>query len=193
MEYQCFAAAGFGVVYCNPRGSSGYGKVHQNIVRSTDGSAYYDCLQFVEEAARRFPSIDTERMGLPGAATGGYMVNYMAAHSSRFKAYITPEKRGQRPDFYASSDMQGSSKAYQSFEEFMVNSLKSSAGSYAEKIDRPFLILPRHGGLSDSCRRGSSALCGDKGSPSGSSGENGAVSSYRSRSAADTGASENLL
>ncbi|MFR7989759.1 MAG: S9 family peptidase [Anaerovoracaceae bacterium] len=141
MEYQCFAAAGFDVVYCNPRGSSGYGKVHQNIVRSTDGSAYYDCLQFVEEAARRFPWIDTERMGVTGGSYGGYMVNYMAAHSSRFKAYITQRSVASDLISYASSDMQGSSKAYQSFEEFMVNSLKSSAVSYAEKIDRPFLIL----------------------------------------------------
>lgn len=141
MEHQCFAAAGFGVICCNPRGSSGYGWTHQNFTRAMDGSAYIDCLQFVDEAVRRFPWIDGERLGVTGGSYGGYMTNYMATHAKRFKAYVTQRSVSSDLIGYASSDMQGTSKTYASFEEFMISKLKTSTVSYAERIDRPFLIL----------------------------------------------------
>ena len=52
---------------------------------------YYDCLQFVDEAIPRFPWIDENRLGVTGGSYGGYMTNYIAAHSKRFKAYISSE------------------------------------------------------------------------------------------------------
>ncbi len=141
MEHQCFAAAGFGVMLCNPRGSSGYGAQHQTYERSVDGSAYYDCLQFVDECVRRYDWIDGERLGVTGGSYGGYMTNYMATHAKRFKAYISQRSVANDLIMYASSDMSGSSKEYESFENFMLDKLKSSPVSYVERIDRPFLIL----------------------------------------------------
>ncbi len=141
LEHQCFAAAGFAVLYCNPRGSSGYGKAHQDIRKAFDGRAYEDCLQFVDEACRRFPWIDPDRIGVTGGSYGGYMTNYMATHSKRFRAYVSQRSVVNQLISYASSDMQGSSKKYRNFEEFMIAQLKDSPVSYAERIDRPFLIL----------------------------------------------------
>jgi len=69
------------------------------------------------------------------------MTNYIATHAKRFKAYVTQRSVVNDLISYASSDMQGQSKQYRSFEEFMVNELKSSPVSYAERIDKPFLIL----------------------------------------------------
>lgn len=141
MEHQCFVAAGFGVMLCNPRGSSGYGALHQTYERSVDGSAYYDCLQFVDACVRRYDWIDGERLGVTGGSYGGYMTNYMATHAKRFKAYISQRSVASDLIMYASSDMSGSSKEYESFENFMLDKLKSSPVSYVERIDRPFLIL----------------------------------------------------
>jgi len=140
-EFQCFAGAGYGVMYCNPRGSSGYGSVHRNLARSTDGSAYMDCLQFVEEAVRRYEWIDGDRLGVTGGSYGGYMTNYIAVHGKRFKAYITQRSVVNELIGYASSDMQGESLKYHNFEEFMVSSLKDSVISYVERVNAPFLIL----------------------------------------------------
>ena len=140
-EHQCLAGAGFAVIYCNPRGSSGYGRTHLNMQRAFDGSAYTDCLQFVDEACRRFDFIDAERIGATGGSYGGYMTNYMAVHSKRFKAYVTQRSMTNDLISYASSDMQGDSHAYRSFEEFMVRSLEKSAVSYAQNISAPILIL----------------------------------------------------
>ncbi|MGN0777997.1 MAG: S9 family peptidase [Aristaeellaceae bacterium] len=141
MEFQCFAAEGFGVIFCNPRGSSGYGVKHLNMQRAFDGSAYMDCLQMVEEAVRRCDWIDSSRMGLTGGSYGGYMTNYMATHCSRFKAYITQRSVCNALIDYASSDMQGRSMDYKSFEEFMVHELERSTVSYAERVNAPLLIL----------------------------------------------------
>lgn len=140
-EMQCLAGAGFAVIYCNPRGSSSYGTTHLNLERAMDGSAYYDILQIVDEAVRRFDWIDASKIGVTGGSYGGYMTNYIATHSRRFKAFISQRSMSNDLISYASSDMQGVSKEYQNFEEFMVQKLKSSCVSYAERIDAPFLIM----------------------------------------------------
>ena len=140
-EHQCFAGAGYGVICCNPRGSSGYGGVHRNLARAMDGSAYMDCLQFVEEACRRYDWIDAGRMGVTGGSYGGYMTNYMAVNSKRFKAYITQRSVVNDLIGYASSDQQGESVKFPEFEEFMCQSLRDSVVSYAERVCAPFLIL----------------------------------------------------
>ncbi len=142
MEHQCLAAEGFAVIYCNPRGSSSYGPQHQNIKRAYDGSAYQDLLTFADEAIRRFPWIDPDRLGVTGGSYGGYMTNYIATHDEgRFQCYITQRSVASDLISYASSDMQGSSRQFDSFEEFMLAKLKSSTVSYAEKINKPLLIL----------------------------------------------------
>ena len=140
-EHQCFAGAGYVVICCNPRGSSGYGRVHRNLERAMDGSAYMDCLQFVEEACRRYDFIDRDRIGVTGGSYGGYMTNYIATHSKRFQAYITQRSMANDLISYASSDQQGESSSYPRFEEFMVASLKTSTVAYAERVNAPFLIL----------------------------------------------------
>ena len=141
LEHQCFAGAGFGVLTCNPRGSSGYGDVHRNLQRAYDGSAFTDCLQFVEEACRRYPWIDPDRIGVTGGSYGGYLTNYIATHSVRFKAFVSQRSVVNELIDYASSDMQGSSLSYPNFEEFMVAELKRSPIAYAERVNAPFLIL----------------------------------------------------
>lgn len=141
MEFQLLAAQGFAVLYCNPRGSSGYGWIHQNYARSEDGSAYYDLLQFTDEAVRRFDWIDSDRIGVTGGSYGGYMTNYIATHAKRFRAYVTQRSISNELIMYANSDMQGKSLDYCSYEDFMVAKLKESAVAYAERVDKPILIL----------------------------------------------------
>lgn len=141
MEHQCLAAQGFGVIFCNPRGSSGYGMAHQDLHKAYDGTAFQDCLQFVDEAAKRFDWIDGDRVGVTGGSYGGYMTNYIATHSDRFRAYVTQRSVSNELIMYASSDMQGTSRDYETFEEFMLAELRRSTVCYAERICRPFLIL----------------------------------------------------
>lgn len=141
MEFQALAAQGFAVLYCNPRGSSGYGRAHQTYRQAVDGTAYTDLLQAVDEAARRFDWIDGDRAGVTGGSYGGYMTNYMATHSKRFKAYITQRCVSNEMIEYACSDLHGDSSHFSRFEDFMLDAIERSAVAYAERIDRPLLIL----------------------------------------------------
>lgn len=141
LEMQAFAGAGFGVLFCNPRGSSGYGDEHRALHYAFDGSAYTDLLQFVNEGVRRFDWIDGDRLGLTGGSYGGYMTNYAATRTSLFKAYITQRAVCSELIGYASSDMQGSSKDFVSFSDFMVHQIERSTISGMEKVNAPFLIL----------------------------------------------------
>ncbi|MBR2286738.1 MAG: S9 family peptidase [Clostridia bacterium] len=141
LEMQCFAGAGFGLIFCNPRGSSGYGDRHRNMARAFDGSAYTDILQFVHEAGRRFSWIDMDRLGLTGGSYGGYMTNYAATRCSLFRAYITQRSTVNALISYASSDMQGSSADFPSYGEFMDHEVERSEIVGMEKVSAPFLIL----------------------------------------------------
>ena len=85
--------------------------------------------------------IDEQRIGVTGGSYGGYMTNYMATHAKRFKAYVTQRSISNELIMYANSDMQGKSTDYKSYEDFMVAKLKESAVSYAERVDKPILIL----------------------------------------------------
>ena len=140
-EHQCILGAGMGLIVMNFRGSSGYGEAHQSMTRAYDGGAMTDILQFTDLAAREFPWIDGERLGVTGGSYGGYMVNWICGHTKRFKAAVTQRSIANELIQYASSDMAGSSKAYADFSDFMMDELKKSPVSYAEKIDIPFLIL----------------------------------------------------
>ncbi|HPJ01559.1 MAG TPA: S9 family peptidase [Candidatus Limiplasma sp.] len=140
-EHQTLAGAGFAVLYCNPRGSSSYGREHESMKKAYDGSAYIDLLQFVDTACRQFDYIDSSCIGAIGGSYGGFMVNYMAVHSRRFKALVTQRSIANEQISYASSDMQGDSSKYTHFEEFMVRNLEKSAVSYAENLSAPMLIL----------------------------------------------------
>ncbi|MBP3645076.1 MAG: S9 family peptidase [Clostridia bacterium] len=141
LEMQAFAGAGFGVLYCNPRGSSGYGDEHRQLHYAFDGSAYTDILQFVSESCRRFDWIDPGRLGLTGGSYGGYMTNYAATRCSIFKAYVTQRSIANELIGYASSDMQGNSSEFSDFGAFMDHEIDRSVICGMEKVDAPFLIL----------------------------------------------------
>lgn len=141
MEHQWLAAEGFAVLFCNPRGSSSYGCQHQQMSKAFGQEAVMDILQFTDEACRRYPWIDAKRIGMTGGSYGGYMTNYMAAHTKRYCAYVSQRSIGSKLISYASSDMTRSSRRYQNFEEFLMRQLEQSPVAYADNIDRPFLIL----------------------------------------------------
>lgn len=141
LEHHAFAAHGYGVICCNPRGSSGYGRKHQNFEKAMDGTAYQDILQFVDETCARYQWIDPERIAMTGGSYGGYMTNYAAVHSDRFRTYISQRSMSNQMINYASSDMQGQSKAYKRYEDFIMNRIEGSNVAYAENVHRPILIL----------------------------------------------------
>jgi dipeptidyl aminopeptidase/acylaminoacyl peptidase len=89
-NFEMFASPGFGVVAINPRGSFGYGqKFVDQISRDWGGRAYTDLMNGLDAALARNNWLDSTRLGAAGGSYGGYMTNWIAGHSNRFKALFT--------------------------------------------------------------------------------------------------------
>ena len=89
-NYQMFAAPGYGLVIINPRGSPGYGqKFVDAISRDWGGAVYSDLMLGLDAALAKDPWLDSTRMGAAGGSYGGYMVDWIAGHSDRFKALVS--------------------------------------------------------------------------------------------------------
>ena len=86
---QVFASAGFVVLMPNPRGSTGYGQTVIDAVNGDwGGLAYEDIMSGVDYVVRR-PYVDSEKMVAAGASYGGYMINWMLGHTTRFRAFVS--------------------------------------------------------------------------------------------------------
>lgn len=105
-EFQLLAAAGYGVVYTNPRGSLGYGAEFCRSIRADWGNRdYADLMAGLDEALRRYPAIDPGRLGVAGGSYGGFMVNWIIGHTDRFKAAITMRSVVNRMSAMGTSDL----------------------------------------------------------------------------------------
>jgi len=86
---QMFAARGYVVLMPNPRGSAGFGqKFVEEISRDWGGKAYTDVMNGVDALAA-LPFVDGARIGAAGGSYGGYMVNWILGHTTRFKALVS--------------------------------------------------------------------------------------------------------
>ncbi|PYT16109.1 MAG: hypothetical protein DMG59_11600 [Acidobacteria bacterium] len=89
-EFQVYAGRGWAVFFCNPRGSTGYGRKFQRAVAlEWGGKAYTDIMTGVEQVLKRNPWIDRDRLGVTGGSYGGFMTNWIITHTNIFKAAVT--------------------------------------------------------------------------------------------------------
>ena len=89
-NYQMFAAKGFGLVIINPRGSFGYGQKFVDAVsKDWGGQVYRDLMSGLDTALARNSWMDRTQLGMAGGSFGGYMVNWMLGHTTRFKAAVS--------------------------------------------------------------------------------------------------------
>ena len=84
---QIFAAAGFGVLMINRRGSTGYGQQFtEEVLRQWGAAPYEDIMTGIDATLQRYGYLDGNRVVAAGASYGGYMANWLATHTGRFKA-----------------------------------------------------------------------------------------------------------
>jgi dipeptidyl aminopeptidase/acylaminoacyl peptidase len=86
---QVFAAAGFVVAMPNPRGSEGYGTRFTDEINGDWGGRAYDDIMAVTDYVASLPYVDGDRMAAAGGSYGGYMVDWILGHTTRFKALIS--------------------------------------------------------------------------------------------------------
>jgi dipeptidyl aminopeptidase/acylaminoacyl peptidase len=84
---QMFAAKGYVVVAPNPRGSTGYGqKFTDEISGDWGGKVYTDLMNAYDYAIKNFKFIDSKNTFASGASYGGYMINWIEGHNTKFNA-----------------------------------------------------------------------------------------------------------
>ena len=89
-EFQVYAAKGWAVFFCNPRGSTGYGeKFERGVINNWGSMDYQDVMAGVDAAIKQYPWIDTNMLGVTGGSYGGYLTNWIVSHTNRFKAAVT--------------------------------------------------------------------------------------------------------
>jgi len=143
-EFQVYAAKGYAVLFTNPRGSTGYGqKFERGIVGEWGGKDYIDIMNGVDAALKKYPWIDQDRMGVTGGSYGGFMTNWIVAHTDRFKAAVTLRSvsnfisdDGTRDGAYGHApDFNGD--IFQKFDLYW----DRSPVKYAKNVKTPTLIL----------------------------------------------------
>jgi dipeptidyl aminopeptidase/acylaminoacyl peptidase len=85
-EFQYFCGKGYGVVYCNPRGSGGYGLdfLRANIKDWGTGPTS-DVMTALDKAVAEGWA-DTARLVVSGGSYAGYLTAWIVGHDHRFKA-----------------------------------------------------------------------------------------------------------
>ena len=104
-ETQVYVSAGYAVIQCNPRGSSGYGSAHGRAIQGAWGGLdANDVLAFLD-AALREPGLDAGRVGIMGGSYGGYLTTLLIGRTTRFAAAISERAFNDPVSFVGSSDI----------------------------------------------------------------------------------------
>ncbi len=85
---EVWAAQGYVVAMPNPRGSTGFGQQYVNEISGDWGGKCFEDLMAGADYLARLPYVDPQRMAAAGASFGGYMMNWFAGHTDRFRTLI---------------------------------------------------------------------------------------------------------
>jgi acylaminoacyl-peptidase len=85
-EIQLYAAAGYVVLYLNPRGSTGYGEQFADLIHHNyPDNDYGDLMSGVDAVIGR-GYVDPERLFVTGGSGGGVLTAWIVGHTDRFRA-----------------------------------------------------------------------------------------------------------
>ena len=104
-EMQMLAAAGYVVLFTNPRGSLGYGRDFALALRGAWAEKdSLDILAGVDTVIQK-GFIDEQRLAVIGGSYGGFMSSWLVGHTDRFKAAVADRSVINRLSFFGSSDI----------------------------------------------------------------------------------------
>ena len=88
-DVQLYAAAGYAVLYTNPRGSTSYGEEFANLIDKDYPSKDYDDLISAVDAAIGAGVADPDELFVTGGSGGGVLTAWIVGKTDRFKAAAT--------------------------------------------------------------------------------------------------------
>lgn len=151
-EFQVFAAAGYAVVYSNPRGSKGYGEAHCAAIRGDWGNKDWLDMQAVTGWMKSQPWADAAKLGVMGGSYGGYMTNWIIGHTQEFACAITDRCVSNMVSMAGNSDFPFNRDGY--FKGVAWGSLedikelwRQSPIAYFQEVKTPTLVIHSEGDL----------------------------------------------
>jgi dipeptidyl aminopeptidase/acylaminoacyl peptidase len=99
-----FAARGYAVLLPDPALSTGYGADFIRRGWAAWGDRPFTDLMTIMDAAEKRPDLDANRAAALGASFGGYMANWVAGHTDRFRAIVTHASLWSLEQFGATTD-----------------------------------------------------------------------------------------
>ena len=88
-DVQLYAAAGYVVLYVNPRGSTSYGQEFANLIHHKYPSEDYDDLMSAVDAAIAQGHVDPKLLYVTGGSGGGVLTAWIVGRTDRFRAAAT--------------------------------------------------------------------------------------------------------
>lgn len=140
---QAWAAQGYVIALPNPRGSTGFGQEFVDQISADWGGRCFDDLMAGVAYLEQQPYVDTARMAAAGASFGGYMMNWFAGHTDKFKTLITHCGVYNFDSMYATTDelwfdeWEHGGPPWESRESYE----KHSPHRFAKNFQTPMLII----------------------------------------------------
>jgi acylaminoacyl-peptidase len=143
-EIQLYAAAGYVVLYTNPRGSTSYGEEFGNLIHHDyPNHDYEDLMSGVDEVIAK-GYIDSSNLFVTGGSGGGVLTAWIVGHTTRFRAAVVAKPVINWYSFALNSDGPAvfsrywfSGKPWDKLEEYM----RRSPISYVENVKTPTMVL----------------------------------------------------
>ena len=142
-EFHAFAAAGYVVLFTNPRGSTTYGQEFGNVIQYRyPGDDYGDLMAGVDAVIAR-GGIDEKRLGVTGGSGGGLLTNWIITRTNRFRAAVTQRCVADWASMYYSSDFAMfipfwfRKAPFEDPKEY----LERSPVAYASAIETPLMVI----------------------------------------------------
>ncbi len=103
-ELQLFAAAGYVVLYANPRGSTSYGETFGNLIHHAYPGDDYDDLMSGVDAVIAQGSVDADNLFVTGGSGGGVLTAWIVGKTDRFRAAVVAKPVINWSSFVLTSD-----------------------------------------------------------------------------------------
>jgi dipeptidyl aminopeptidase/acylaminoacyl peptidase len=143
-EIQLYAAAGYVVLYLNPRGSTGYGEEFADLIHHDYPDNDYGDLMSGVDAVLGRGYLDGERLFVTGGSGGGVLTAWIVGHTDRFRAAVVVKPVINWASFVLTADMTNYFYRYW-FDAFPWDDLQSywkrSPLAYVGQVHTPTMLM----------------------------------------------------
>ncbi len=142
---QMFAARGYVVLMTNFHGSTGYGQKFVEEISGDWGGAAFQDLMLATDFLEKLDFVDKTRMVAAGASFGGFMIDWIATQTNRFKALVSHDGVYDNVSMYGETEElwfdEWEFKGVPWDKESMAIRQKWSPSNYVQNIKTPMMLV----------------------------------------------------